>query len=1256
MDTPAPLDPATLPLDRHAILEASAGTGKTYTITKLVLRLLKEYRIPLERILVLTYTEKATAELESRIREVITQAATAAGDDPAADPLREALSHFEDASIHTIHGFCRQTLARYALETGCIFDPELTESHAVFAHALADVLREDAPRTFGSLFPVLLDGTDGISTTWERRVLHAAMHAQPAFGDRIAPDPAPLLRFCTANGGEDPLANLWEQVRDALGAAEEPSPAHPLLALYADAPINKPYKVAGLNVLEQLLAYAVHPPTSTQTLRWVFALTRIKKVFYQRLREHGFAALSTEQKWNKCPEGTRDALCLALAPVIHALAPLEPLLALDPTALFSAWAANQTRERATRRKRERGEITFDDMLLHVAEGLRREDHLLRDALRSQYRVALVDEFQDTDLLQWKILREIFDCPSHQLILIGDPKQAIYRFRGADLGTYLAARKTLLQRNASYVMLATNWRSTPDLIQALNTLFRERDTVAWFPPDQDIRYEPVHAAPPASLPCRLTHDHSGRAAMTHVLLQDPDAAPGADADQEESLHPWQAARKWGAFLAREIRMLLGLDGAGARMVLETGFGDDRIQRPLRADDIAILVQRRSDSRPLETALRATHVPFTFYKKPGVFESAESLHLLAVLDSVADPADQGARAQALLTDFFRRSVDEVDAADGVPPGHALAAVWEALEEAAAQLAWTRFFQILLEETGVLLAPPTDPQRDPERRNENYRHLCEYLESHARSTRASIPELARHLRHLRTGAVTLPENASLHRQETEVPKVQILTMHASKGLQFPVVFFGGARKTVRLSWNAVPVLEDVDEHGQRLRVFDCAQGEAAKASEKAQQEEELRRLLYVALTRARFKLYLPDDGVRNDNATDAEHRLLNPALDAMEESAAFQRVRASDPCPQHPGIAMDTAAAVPVPPADTLRLDPLPSLRHRVARITSFSSMDKAYRPPLTLEVDTPEATRRSYRMAGETASTTPEDESRLLPDTSPFARAEESLADCGDAPTPAGSAHRDLMPRHPGLPKGKDFGNLVHDLLETLDWSLAPEAEAWRLHATDPIRQGLRQYGLRTPNNMSDEERITAIAYVLRDALCTPLPVAGMEPVALHTIPPTARRHEVEFFFPLPAPETERDAAPLPPGFRKSKDGWVHGLIDLVFDPGNGRYALLDWKTNTLEGYGADAVREAMREKAYLLQAELYAIALRRWIRSRGLPETACGGVYYLFLRGLNPEANAGQSPGIHYEPVLPSEEACLETLRETWRRVTTPSRP
>lgn len=1229
MPTPVPLDPAALPLDRHAILEASAGTGKTYTITQLVLRLLREYGIPLERILILTYTEKATAELESRIRHAITEAAANAGDDPAAEPCREALSRFEEASIHTIHGFCRQTLARYALETGCILDPELVDDHTAFSHALTEVLRGEAPEVFGSLFPLLVEGTDSLSASWQSRVLHAARHARPAFGDRLHPDPEPLLRFCVTREEGDPLAHLWDSVRLALGSGWETPASHPLRALYAEAPINKTYKEPALEVLDQILAYAATPPTPAQTLRWIFALARHTKAFYQRLREHGFAALSTEQKWNKCPEAVRDALCDPFAPLVEALAPLHPLLTLDPVALFSAWVANRTREHATRRKRERGHISFDDMLLQVAEGLRREEGLLREALRAQYRVALVDEFQDTDILQWEILRTVFDAPGHRLILIGDPKQAIYRFRGADLGTYLAARKTLLQRNASYVMLDTNWRSTPDLIQALNELFTDTSKTPWFPPDTEIRYEPVRAAPPDKLPCRLVQDQSGRAAMTQVHLQPPPPAPDSQTDfaEAEALQPWQAGRIWGTFLAREIRMLLGLDGGGARMILETGTGDTSTRRPLRADDIAILVQRRADSRPLEAALRAADVPFTFYKKPGVFESTESLHLLAVLDAVADPADSGARAQALLTDFFRRSVDEVDAADGVPPGHALGGVWERLEAAAAHLAWTRFFQILLEETGVLLAPPADPQRDPERRNENYRHLSESLEAHARATRASIQDLARHLRQLRTGTITLPENASLHRQETEVPKVQILTMHASKGLQFPVVFFGGARKTVRLPLNAMPILEEVDEEGRRVRVFDCAKGDVAKASEMAQQEEELRRLLYVALTRARFKLYLPDDGTRNGKTADAEHDILYPALDAMRESAVFHRVHAADACPQHPGISLTVTEECPAPSAEALRLVPLPPLRHRVARITSFSSMDKAYRPPTTLEVDTPEATRRIYRMVGENGP--------------------------AETPVPASpdpAEGRAVTPRHPHLPKGKDFGNLVHDLLETLDWSLAPDPDAWNRQVTGPIREACRQYGLSPSGDTAPESMTASIAGLLRDTLCTPLPVEGMEPIPLHLLPPAARRHEVEFFFPLPGIDGDPDASPLPPGFRHGGDGWVHGLIDLVFDPGNGRYALLDWKTNTLEGYGAEDLREAMREKAYRLQAELYAIALRRWIRSRGLPEDACGGVYYLFLRGLDPEVKPGRSPGIHYVPVLPSEEACLETLRITWRRL------
>jgi exodeoxyribonuclease V beta subunit len=279
-------------------------------------------------------------------------------------------------------------------------------------------------------------------------------------------------------------------------------------------------------------------------------------------------------------------------------------------------------------------------------------------LRRRYKVAFVDEFQDTDPVQWRIFEHLFldldsgSAPAGRLFLIGDPKQAIYAFRGADVYTYLNARQQLVtlaaEGKAHLYCLATNWRSSATLIGAFNRLFGQ---ALWFPAPAEtgpleIGYQPVAAPPDEGIQLPLVEDSSGRGALNLIDLQ----------GEESSV---RAKYRLAALIAAEIQYMV----AGGRLVL----GPPEKIRCLGFGDIGILIRNRSEARQVERELQRRRIPYAYYKKPGLFQSEEARHLSLMLHALAEPQDRGCLNAALLTPFFDLQAGDLADEAGLPEDH-------------------------------------------------------------------------------------------------------------------------------------------------------------------------------------------------------------------------------------------------------------------------------------------------------------------------------------------------------------------------------------------------------------------------------------------------------------------------------------------------------------------------------------------------------------------------------------------------------------
>ena len=457
-------------------------------------------------------------------------------------------------------------------------------------------------------------------------------------------------------------------------------------------------------------------------------------------------------------------------------------------------------------------------------------------LRQRFRFAIVDEFQDTDAIHsGDVFRRLFLEGDSRLILVGDPKQAIYGFRGADLPTYLnAIRRLVEEHGAQKLPLAVNWRSTPELLDAFNRFFGDG---GFFPESSNLEYVRVSPPPEELRRTRILRDDSGRAALTVFNV--------------DSLRTGRLAREqYAELVAEEIRSLLY--GRSGEPTIEFQFGERK--RPLAASDIALLVFKRKEANPFIAALNRRGIAHGFYKKGGVRETAEARDIRHVLRALAAPHDNGRFERMLLTAFFR--VPPVDAIAGgtlsaTHPARVLFRRWLELAEARQ---WSALFDSLTEETGILFHERDSLQG--ERRLANLRLLLGNLLEHAYRDNLDLLDLLEVLDR-RGESKADPSDNPL--PENDEPRVQLLTIHAAKGLEFPVVFLTGNFT------DGGPKDLDTYRDEQRRLVFDLPGDavevahprprDAASARSKAEKLEDRRRLVYVAADAGpKLKLYVP------------------------------------------------------------------------------------------------------------------------------------------------------------------------------------------------------------------------------------------------------------------------------------------------------------------------------------------------------------------------------------------------------------------
>ncbi|MEE4357160.1 MAG: exodeoxyribonuclease V subunit beta [Desulfococcaceae bacterium] len=1179
------LDLPKLSLEGSNLIEASAGTGKTYTIEGLYLRLILEKKdMTVDKILVVTYTEAATAELKERIRNKLRDAAAVFAGQPTQDPflqtlqknipnipealrlIRNALRDFDESGIFTIHAFCMRMLKDHAFESGALFDMELLSSQE---NMLREIVEDFWRIRFYSASPLFVryaidkTGPDDLMTLLGNRVSQPDLRIIP----QIAPsDPKQYeADFIAAFRS---LAAEWQASRYRIEK----------IFLEAGGLKNNSYKPEKRGEWLQSMADYLEGKDADSNLFDAFdrfcasTLDKFKKKgkqppshpFFDRCDD--FFSLHTEM-----------------------IRVFEQHLLHLKSELF-AYARKELKERKERRNLR----SFDDLLTDLRDALKAEGgEKLIKKIRGKYKAALIDEFQDTDPVQYEIFHTLFHHEDSILFLIGDPKQAIYAFRGADIFAYMQAA----EQSAFRYTLDKNWRSEPGLIAAVNTLFHSSRRAFVYknipflpveaPEKENRKYLTFEGKKEPPLQIWLAESHEDILGKNKLILKEKAEALIANAVSAEIsrlLH-----------LGREKRVCIGERGIGA-------------------GDIAVLVRKHAQADQIRAALACLDIPAILHSRGDVFDSPESLELERLLAALEEPGNENLIRTALAGDMLGLCGEELEALGQDEDA------WEKwlLKFADYGRSWKqkgfiRMFRQFLSTEEVL--PRLMALPDGERRCTNLLHLSELLHRADTEKKTGTGGLLKWLSEHRRQRDRREEETPL-RLESDANAVKLVTMHKSKGLQYPVVF-------CPFTWNASkprnakngPVFFHDEKDGKKL-TMDLGSDALAENSlaEGRENLAENLRLLYVALTRAQHRCYLvwgrfstaetsapawlfhtSSDNTDGDILTrtaEAFKKLEDPALfEAMENLAKSSSGNiAVSPLPSEKGIPFRS------PPAAEEILQQR-SLKKRIAdsfRVSSFSSL--VMEKPYSTEISDSDAAIREVESISHARN-----------------REEET-------------AEINIF----SFPRGSIAGTCLHEIFENLDFTENSETERM-------IGEKLEKYGIET-------HWTPVLQKMTADVLSLPLsgsPQSDAGDFSLSGIRQTERINELEFYFPLKS-FTPRMLQKL---FEKAginsimgdfprqigklrfsaSGGFMRGFIDLVFCKDN-RYYLLDWKSNYLgdrpEDYHKDLLARTMREEYYILQYHIYSLALHRYLKIR-IPdyvyEKHFGGVYYLFLRGIDPAA-------------------------------------
>ena len=1256
------------------VLEASAGTGKTFALAHLALRLLAEDALPVDRLLVVTFTRAAAAELKGRILHRLNQAvegiaallshgdvSTGSGSDPPLILLLEqwrrrcsddqllqrlqrlllAVEGLDRAPITTIHGFIEQLVKRCGSLLGVDPTAAINADDDLILQQLVADWRLRHLRHGQAQWLAWLAAAGCFSQT---ALLSLARHVDND-SDLTLGDPA------SETAAQQQFADGWATVEQHW-CQQAPALEQELSGLTRGKG-KASVKKAVAAVTDQLAAFRntaanANTAAAAVALRKTIGDELVKKFLHKKREKLSY----TCRQW---------------------LEQLETWLH-GPTEEMRRAFAHAVRRDAVRRRAEAFELNFADLLRCVDP--RRLNATQRQGLQQlalqDVAACLIDEFQDTDPIQWRLFQLLFDG-AVPLLLVGDPKQAIYRFRGGDIDTYLQATTATADVQRRHACLTINHRSDPQLVAALEGLLNRPDTFGG-----PIRFQKVRAR---------DADSRQSAGLRYAA-----ASPQAESPPSSSLlHPTAPlVLRWvgdfneqyqdTALKAALVPQVASEIAAALKSGLLLPDGNGNGERPLQPGDLAVLVQTNAQAQDLLRALEQVGVGCRLARGGSIWCSEEADAWQLLLAALANPGNEqqaGSLAMSVIGGCSWAEQQQWQEEHWI--------CWlQQLELAAKHYAAAGPLPALTALLGsstlaALVRLPRGSQRLGD-----LRHVGEVLQEEWQRQQPSAARLAVWLDEQRALAHSEDPRyqsavAEGHQQRlvTDGPRVTITTVHSSKGLEYGVVWCPflwsikpkGRSHTSFFSYHNPddPALGRCLELGRRPHHPEQAQH--WRWAEAEQWQEGL-RLAYVALTRARHQVVLHWGHIRNAAPSPLAWLLQRPLLGSTvptpEEQpwqplealvrttpAGHEKERLQQWLQQHcPNMLLQEQLLDPAAPQ---RL-PAPAAADDLVGPTA-ADLDAApwCREPFDLAWQQGSYSQLLRQHQRHGAGQEPDaswldsgrdaDQAQDPLESSATAAAAAAGAAPAAGPQPA-MAWQDF-PAHP------TFGLFIHDLLEQLDFS-CPHRGLDALRSDTTSQQLLRELLQRHNRDLGEQPRLEEELTALMQARLGPLTAEPQQDaLTLGTLEPSQCLRELQFHLPVAggfhshnpqqrvtaaalAACLEPDAEALPHGYLarlsrldSSLRGFLKGFIDLVFrqhlSDGQQRWFVADWKTNRLTGTDPDALAAEMVRHHYPLQGALYAVALHRYLRQRLPnydPTRHFGGVLYLFLRAMTPGASRG----------------------------------
>lgn len=1122
-------------IGKNYAIEASAGTGKTFTITGIVSKLIEE-KIPLSKILLVTYTEKAAGELRDRVRKKFVEMLQNSCENRKL--IEKALTEVDNATIGTIHSFCQKTLRDFAYE-----------SEMPFALAMAS------------------------DETLERLV---DSKIRDEWADEISEKGLSVNAVCKS------MIDAVQKFDGKMKHANLPpaTDADVVKQLEQAAEFQQNFKVLREHETE---SFTIEKKRSEKISTSKKSVSELLVKINENLDNGKWSKISATSFGNT----TSGASCQELIDATNYFRDLKPEKPEDAEKVnlyqFVYDKLREVFDDYQTTKLSNKQQSFDDMIRLVRDAVVNENGStpLCKKLRETYTYAIVDEFQDTNQNQWDIFKTVFlDSDKNFIIVVGDPKQSIYSFQGADLEVYKAATNAIRNHAAGVLRtLPTNWRSTNAMVEACNQIFSK----SFFE-----EFEPSNASGKISPP-----KFHGEDLKPICLAQNA------------------AGDTFARFAAKKIADLMQLENG--KTAFQYFDKDSKEHKDLRFSDIAVLARTRSEMENVERAMSQVGIPFVRYKDSNLFRERPAKQWIALLKALDAPdfagRNRGLLNAALISDFFRFELSQVESEEFENPNNSEIEKFRTWRTLLQKRRYAELEESIYAQTQIdrYLCDASKLQELAK-----IKQIGAYIFEYLYNNGVSLEETIKHLEGLSIDTEAADdEDGNLIAKGSDFDAVQVMTIHASKGLQFPVVISVAGFKDINTSASGPFVYRD-----SGIKKFGF--GKAAKDLRQKEELEEWHRLFYVDFTRAESLLILPDyRSEKKENHFEFLQNSLNDASSAHKELFDFENLEDETWTEILGNWEKGSAKKIKQAVKEILAAKKKDSESNPAEQILKIQELNSSMGGKSIFQ--------HSYSsLSGKLAvNDVSVDGERLDSEDGAaqksFVKAEEIDPNpLRVTPKILGIVKENSLPQTKRYPKGSKLGNALHQTFELMDFEKIG-SKLYEDAIADKKFLALieEQFASQAFDVEAHPDWILQSAHFVWHTMNAKLPeihgaASTGEYFSLKELSSADRLAEMEFN--LNAGEN-------------SLQNYCKGFMDLIFKRGE-YYSILDWKSDVLEDYGADT--QSKVDEHYSVQRVLYSYCLIRWLKTfydqteEEIFREHFGGVYYVFFRG----SREGKSSGLY----------------------------